>query len=502
MQTRSSAVAAAVIVLFALVLGYAASSNEMQCGDGKVLEFVVLVNTSEPLGMLLSEKLTVLSFVQDNDGRERVIEATGLVEIGDMLVGVNERTTAGMPLVSVVEWIRLATLPKKLTFRALNATRCVPSTSSTTEILDIIDLTINFVEVSQDTATTLTQKFYALASAFGERPACYVYRLVLADPIHACAPMEKNITGSYVVAESTTQCSAHQQALIVGQAGGVGIVLAQYDGKKVETIQSPPGYKGTIPTPVVMVSRAAALIIAEMVVTEATSIRVIVTRECEEEYKDITAVPMTVQEKQAELAEATSGDLVIAAVDGISTAEFVKLATSPPLPLGKQPVLVFSGNLCLVSQLGASIKSNMFVLAKLRSECSVEMQIQRVVDSGAAGVLLCVPSSIPSSITIVQVSTTAIAAVFVSLATFDSISLKAEDGAVSVQFEANNAYLQQYEELQAVMEPSMWPAGARSRHVLYHRLKKAMADSDHKLEALAQCYHAAEAHYTASVDSS
>ena len=81
MRIRSSGATAAVVVHFALVFGYAASANEMQCGDGKTLEFVVMVNTSEPLGMLLSEKLTVLSFVQDNDGRERVIEATGHVEV-------------------------------------------------------------------------------------------------------------------------------------------------------------------------------------------------------------------------------------------------------------------------------------------------------------------------------------------------------------------------------------------------------------------------------------
>ncbi|RHY89877.1 hypothetical protein DYB37_001602 [Aphanomyces astaci] len=217
-----------------------------QCGGGIALEYVVVVNTTDPLGMLLSDKLHVLSFAQDENGRDRVIEASGLVEVGDVLVGVNDLLTDGTALSLVVDWIREADVPKKLTFRAHNSTRCIP---------------LDHVQVASQGDQQST-RMYALASEFGDVIACELYPIVLADPAHACVPLNNNVTGRYL-----------------------------------------------------------AELAASATATAPAAIQVVVSDTCADRFRDPTVVAMTMSEKHALLVEATSGDLTIVTQDGPRTAE-------------------------------------------------------------------------------------------------------------------------------------------------------------------------------------
>ncbi|RHY12564.1 hypothetical protein DYB36_002715 [Aphanomyces astaci] len=348
-----------------------AAGGMQQCGGGIALEYVVVVNTTDPLGMLLSDKLHVLSFAQDENGRDRVIEASGLVEVGDVLVGVNDLLTDGTALSLVVDWIREADVPKKLTFRAHNSTRCIP---------------LDHVQVASQGDQQST-RMYALASEFGDVIACELYPIVLADPAHACVPLNNNVTGRYL-----------------------------------------------------------AELAASATATAPAAIQVVVSDTCADRFRDPTVVAMTMSEKHALLVEATSGDLTIVTQDGPRTAEFVNPAASAALDLAQHPLVIVTGNLCLLTTSLVWVQG-FFVLAKAHPSCPIDLQ----VDPSKDGIF--------------------------------------------------HAYASQYEELQVVADPSNWPASARGRHVLYHRLRKAMADSDHKLNALDQCYQAAELHHEPPISS-
>lgn len=73
--------------------------------------------TSDPLGLRLSEKLEVLEFVADAQGRSRAVEASGLAEIGDRLIQVNDELLLGSSLATAVAALTSASLPKLLRFQ-------------------------------------------------------------------------------------------------------------------------------------------------------------------------------------------------------------------------------------------------------------------------------------------------------------------------------------------------------------------------------------------------
>ncbi|RHY87151.1 hypothetical protein DYB26_012468 [Aphanomyces astaci] len=250
------------VVPFALVgmaAAVVAAGGLQQCGGGIALEYVVVVNTTDPLGMLLSDKLHVLSFAQDENGRDRVIEASGLVEVGDVLVGVNDLLTDGTALSLVVDWIREADVPKKLTFRAHNSTRCIP---------------LDHVQVASQGDQQST-RMYALASEFGDVIACELYPIVLADPAHACVPLNNNVTGRYL-----------------------------------------------------------AELAASATATAPAAIQVVVSDTCADRFRDPTVVAMTMSEKHALLVEATSGDLTIGVLWSVENANVpLAVVTSVNIPI-------------------------------------------------------------------------------------------------------------------------------------------------------------------------
>ncbi|ETW09063.1 hypothetical protein H310_01523 [Aphanomyces invadans] len=481
-----------------------ANGHAQQCGGGVALEYVVVVHTTDPLGVILSDKLQVLSFVQDENGRDRAVEASGLVEVGDALVGVNDVLTEGAGLHTVVNWIRDADVPKKLTFRAHNTSRCVPLESAS---MNHDVESINFVVAAQ--GNQRSTELYALVSEFGDAIACELYPIVLADPTHACLPLNNNVTGRFVLVQSSRQCSPHQQALVVGRSGGFGVILVQHEGKKIESVLSPRGWIGTIRTPIVMVSQEAGRYVADLT-TSATAaapatIQVVVSDTCAKRYRDPTLVAITMSEKHAMLIEATSGDLTIVSQDGTShSAEFVKARTSGALDLLQHPLVIVPGNLCLFTSL--VWVRGLYVLSQVSPSCPIEAQLAKLVDAGATGVLWAVenanaPDSVVSIVEIPTSSTTMpFPCAFVSRHTLHLISLCAEDGPVSIAFAPNNAYASQYEELQVVADPANWPSSSRGRRVLYHRMRKAMDNSDGKLQALDLCFQAAEAHHPPPVE--
>lgn len=117
---------------------FAASDTTVPpCSTDEEKQFVVTVATSDPLGLRLSEKLEVLEFVADSQGRSRAVEASGLAEIGDRLVRVNDVSLLGSSLADAVTALTAAELPKVLRFqshdgRCLQASTTVSSKESST----------------------------------------------------------------------------------------------------------------------------------------------------------------------------------------------------------------------------------------------------------------------------------------------------------------------------------------------------------------------------------
>lgn len=94
------------------------------CSTDEEKQFAVTVPTNEPLGLRLSEKIEVLEFVADAQGRGRAVEASGLAEIGDRLIRVNNASLVGISLVQAVAALAAAEVPKILRFQTHDG-RCL-----------------------------------------------------------------------------------------------------------------------------------------------------------------------------------------------------------------------------------------------------------------------------------------------------------------------------------------------------------------------------------------
>ncbi|RLN56110.1 hypothetical protein BBJ28_00002417 [Nothophytophthora sp. Chile5] len=104
------------------------------CSAQEAQQFSVVVVSNAPLGLRLNEKLEVLAFLADGEGRSRAVEASGLAEIGDRLVAVNDQLLETFTLEAAVEALRFAASPRILRFQTHDG-RCVqplPSSMTTT----------------------------------------------------------------------------------------------------------------------------------------------------------------------------------------------------------------------------------------------------------------------------------------------------------------------------------------------------------------------------------
>lgn len=121
-------VAFQLIALVSFILAASVSSDITSlCDltDEALGQFDVLVSTREPLGLRLSERLEILEFVVDAEGRARAVEASGLAEVGDRLLAVNGGCVAGIQggLRAAVEVLQRAQRPMTLRFQARDGRR-------------------------------------------------------------------------------------------------------------------------------------------------------------------------------------------------------------------------------------------------------------------------------------------------------------------------------------------------------------------------------------------
>nr|AIG56377.1 secreted protein [Achlya hypogyna] len=490
------------LLALAVLCGGARGSDEA-CSA----EIHVVLETAEPLGVVLSERLQITSFVHDEQGRDRPLEATGRVEVGDVLTSVNGQVPTSLG--DAVQLLQAASLPRTLTFRAASP-RCCSDAAPKTD---------SFVRVATDGMWTET--FFAVKSDFGDAPQCFAYPLVLAAPVDACAPLRVDVSQRYVLAQSSQRCSAHQQALLVGQAGGLGVVLAQFPEKKPEALDLPRGFSGEIRTPVIMVSQTSGQIMASMLASNPM-ISFVVTPQC----SDGPATPASAA--QDALATTTAGNLV-ALADGAShtfpvrmlgsetllPGGFLKAPSSPVLALGRFKLRFAAESLCGPSARLRFVKGA-FVVAAIDAACSSHNQVPRGVHSrdhvnaaeaaGASGLVFSTASSIlqrrpfeePLVLPTVFLSATAVDA----LRILSGSSGLAENGEVYIEFEPSNVHEHQYEELAALTHMGNWPASTLGRRVLYHRVRRAIAEdpTEDKAAALDALYAQADLHYGLSVE--
>ncbi|KAF1773855.1 U4/U6 small nuclear ribonucleoprotein Prp4 [Phytophthora cactorum] len=227
--------------------------------DGKcsleAQQFSVVVATSAPLGLRLSEKLEVLEFVADSEGRGRAVEASGLAEIGDRLIAVNDwesckRRIATKTALPDPRWSLYPTPPAVMKESVIEAETASTVTYEppTEEIFDYVVSSVG------DKATEL--KLYAVLSSDGSPPSCAFRELVLARPFDACAPLSINVTDKYVLVPSVFGCPMHQKAALADEAGAKGVVFVQRVGEKPMRVLIPPpsSLPHPINIPLVMVS--------------------------------------------------------------------------------------------------------------------------------------------------------------------------------------------------------------------------------------------------------
>ncbi|OWZ24307.1 hypothetical protein PHMEG_000669 [Phytophthora megakarya] len=211
-------------------------------------QFSVVVATSAPLGLRLSEKLEVLEFVTDSEGRGRAVEASGLAEIGDRLIGVNDVSLEGFTLQKAVGELQTAQLPRILRFQTHDG-RCVqpPPTAVKESIIEAATATaVTYDPTNEETFDyvvssvgdkTTELKLYAVLSSDGSPPSCDFRELVLARPFDACAPLSVNVTDKYVLIPSVLGCPMHQKAALADEAGAKGVVFVQRVGEKPMRLQ-------------------------------------------------------------------------------------------------------------------------------------------------------------------------------------------------------------------------------------------------------------------------
>uniref|UniRef100_H3GS80 PDZ domain-containing protein n=1 Tax=Phytophthora ramorum TaxID=164328 RepID=H3GS80_PHYRM len=222
-----------LVLALALTLVHVIASDTAATSSKCSLEaqqFAVVVATTAPLGLRLSERLEVLEFVADSEGRGRAVEASGLAEIGDRLVAVNEVSLEGLTLQKAVGELQMAELPRTLRFQTHDG-RCIqrPAAAIKESVIEaetasavIYDPTNeeNFDYVVSSIGEKSEEiKLYAVLSSDGAPPSCAFRELALARPFDACAPLSINVTDKYVLVPTVFGCPMHQKAAIADEAG-------------------------------------------------------------------------------------------------------------------------------------------------------------------------------------------------------------------------------------------------------------------------------------------
>lgn len=132
------------VVVATIVLLAAATGNTADCPLARQ-QFNVVVPTAAPLGLRLGARLEILAFAADADGRPRTVEASGLAEVGDMLLTVNGESLVGLPLHDAVDRLANAPVPRTLRFQTGDG-RCLPDTSGQAEEVERFDYVVRFAK--------------------------------------------------------------------------------------------------------------------------------------------------------------------------------------------------------------------------------------------------------------------------------------------------------------------------------------------------------------------
>ncbi|ETN21126.1 hypothetical protein PPTG_01409 [Phytophthora nicotianae INRA-310] len=505
-------------------------------------QFSVVVATSAPLGLRLSEKLEVLEFVADSEGRGRAVEASGLAEIGDRLIAVNDVSLEGYTLQKAVAELQAAQLPRKLRFQTHDRRCIVPppaaiketvieaDTASTVTYEPPIEEIFDYV-VSSVGDKTSELKLYAVLSSDGSPPSCEFRELILARPFDACAPLSINVTERYVLVPSVLGCPMHQKAALADEAGAKGVVFVQRVGEKPMRVRIPPpsSLPHPINIPLVMVSSDSGGRLLEQMVGarpgENQQLRFVFSSACAVDRFAVHPDENDPLRRAAVLLieDASAGFLSISVATSAETEliadsyEFLKPAdyssgggtTGVNLPIGRNDLIfpdfkVF--NPCETDPMRISPlsrRSNMadsFIAIRLRDPksprgCSLMQQIAYFEAKRAAGIILGdprFPHTASSLTAAVAVQQTSILVVFISMSAFQTIrrklrELEAKDEISSnedskthihVEFSGANALEHQWKELAGLAVPSNWPATEAARDRLFHRMLKDQATLD------------------------
>ncbi|KAG1704092.1 hypothetical protein DVH05_006105 [Phytophthora capsici] len=533
---------ALVSLLVHVNCGDAASPAAASACSLEAQQFSVVVATSASLGLRLSDKLEVLEFVADSEGRGRAVEASGLAEIGDRLIAVNDVSLEGYSLQKAVGELQEAQLPRTLRFQTHDG-RCIqPPTAAMKESVieaatgstvtysptdeEIFDYVVSSVG---DKETEL--KMYAVLSSDGSPPSCAFRELILARPFDACAPLSVNVTDKYVLVPSVFGCPMHQKAAIADEAGAKGVVFVQRVGEKPMRVRIPPpsSLPHPIHIPLVMVSTDSGGRLLEQMANlrpdENQQLRFVFSSACAADRFAVHPSEYDPLRRSAAflIDDASAGFLSISVATSAETEliadtyEFLKPAdynldsgSKAKLPIGRHD-LIFpdpkafnpcDADLMHISPLSRKgMLTGSFIAIRLRDPksprgCSLVRQLAYFEARRPEGIILGdqrfphAANSLAAAIAVQQVS---IPVVFISINAFQTIRRKLreleanaeintshEDTAphIHVEFSGENALEHQWKDLASLTVESNWPATEDARDRLFHRMLKDQATLD------------------------
>uniref|UniRef100_K3WUN8 PDZ domain-containing protein n=1 Tax=Globisporangium ultimum (strain ATCC 200006 / CBS 805.95 / DAOM BR144) TaxID=431595 RepID=K3WUN8_GLOUD len=281
-------------------------ASRQTCSTDEEKQFTVTIATDEPLGLRLSDTLEVLEFVADAQGRSRAVEASGLAEIGDQLVQVNDEVVEGRTLAAAVVVLRDASLPKVLRFQTHDGRCQVPvATAATADARRLTEeegegddesgatendpieaatpTTYDYLLLSVGEKET-ERTYYGVLSADGKPPSCEFRRVAIAFPFDACSPLETNATDKYVLVPTISGCPLHQKATFAQDAGAKGVIFLQYEGGKPQQIKVPRDLPKPLLLPLVMVTMDSGMQIVDQIAkvhpTQTLQLRFVFSAEC------------------------------------------------------------------------------------------------------------------------------------------------------------------------------------------------------------------------------
>ncbi|KAF1334421.1 hypothetical protein FI667_g2213, partial [Globisporangium splendens] len=296
-----------LILLVVVQLVHAAEpiASPQTCSTDEEKQFTVTITTDEPLGLRLSETLHVLEFVADAQGRSRAVEATGLAEIGDRLVQVNDEVVKGRILVDAVAVLRDASLPKVLRFQTHDGRCQVPMATTTVDARRLAEEEGEEDDENDRTKSEPTEAalpatydyallsvgeketectYYGVLSADGKPPSCEFRRVAITFPFDACSPLETNATDKYVLVPTISGCPLHQKATFAQDAGAKSVIFLQYEGGKPQQIKVPRDLPKPLLLPLVMVTMDSGMQIVDQIAkvhpTQTLQLRFVFSAEC------------------------------------------------------------------------------------------------------------------------------------------------------------------------------------------------------------------------------